>query len=60
MEKVLLEDLIGYEIQKKALTDNTDAFVEGRKANNVLMFGDSGTGISTSIKAISIMTEALE
>lgn len=52
MEKVLLEDLIGYEIQKKALTDNTDAFVEGRKANNVLMFGDSGTGKSTSIKAI--------
>ena len=32
--------------------DNTEAFVEGRKANNVLLFGDSGTGKSTSIKAI--------
>lgn len=52
MDKVLLDDLIGYEIQKKALVDNTEAFVEGRKANNVLMFGDSGTGKSTSIKAI--------
>lgn len=52
MDKVMLEDLIGYEIQKKALIDNTEAFVEGRKANNVLMFGDSGTGKSTSIKAI--------
>lgn len=52
MDKVLLDDLIGYEIQKKALIDNTEAFVEGRKANNVLMFGDSGTGKSTSIKAI--------
>lgn len=52
MEKVMLSDLIGYEIQKKKLVDNTKAFVEGRKANNVLLFGDSGTGKSTSIKAI--------
>jgi predicted AAA+ superfamily ATPase len=47
-----LDDLIGYEIQKKKLVDNTEAFVEGRKANNVLLFGDSGTGKSTSVKAI--------
>jgi hypothetical protein len=52
MDQVLLDDLIGYEIQKKKLVDNTKAFVEGRKANNVLLFGDSGTGKSTSIKAI--------
>lgn len=52
MDKVMLDDLIGYEIQKKKLVDNTRAFVEGRKANNVLLFGDSGTGKSTSIKAI--------
>jgi len=52
MDKVMLDDLIGCEIQKKQLTDNTEAFVEGRKANNVLLFGDSGTGKSTSIKAI--------
>lgn len=52
MDKVMLDDLIGYEIQKKKLVDNTQAFVEGRKANNVLLFGDSGTGKSTSIKAI--------
>ncbi|MBP1743218.1 MAG: putative ATPase superfamily [Firmicutes bacterium] len=52
MDKVMLDDLIGYEIQKKELTDNTEAFVEGRKANNVLLFGDSGTGKSTSIKAV--------
>ncbi|MCY6354732.1 ATP-binding protein [Clostridium sp. ZS2-4] len=52
MDKVVLDDLIGYESQKKALIDNTEAFVEGRKANNVLMFGDSGTGKSTSVKAI--------
>ncbi len=52
MDKVMLDDLIGYEIQKKKLIDNTEAFVQGKKANNVLLFGDSGTGKSTSIKAI--------
>ena len=50
---VQLDDLIGYEIPKKKLTDNTDAFVAGRKANNCLLFGDAGTGKSTSIKAIA-------
>lgn len=52
MDMVMLDDLIGYEIQKKKLVDNTRAFVSGKKANNVLLFGDSGTGKSTSIKAI--------
>ena len=51
-EEVKLDDLIGYELQKKQLIENTRAFVEGRKANNCLLFGDSGTGKSTSIKAI--------
>ena len=51
-DTVMLNDLVGYEIQKKKLIDNTRAFVEGRRANNVLLFGDSGTGKSTSIKAI--------
>lgn len=52
MDRVMLDDLVGYEIQKKKLIDNTEAFVQGRKANNALLFGDSGTGKSTSIKAI--------
>lgn len=49
---VYLEDLVGYEIAKKKLVDNTKAFVEGRRANNCLLFGDAGTGKSSSIKAI--------
>lgn len=52
MDKVMLDDLVGYEKQKKMLVENTRAFVEGRRANNALLFGDSGTGKSTSIKAI--------
>ena len=51
-DDVRLKDLVGYEIQKKKLIENTEAFVAGRKANNCLLFGDSGTGKSTSIKAI--------
>jgi len=51
-QEVRLSDLVGYERQKKKLMDNTRAFVEGRKANNVLLFGDSGTGKSTAVKAI--------
>lgn len=52
MEMVVLDDLVGYEIQKQKLIENTESFVQGRKANNALLFGDSGTGKSTSIKAI--------
>ena len=52
MDKVVLTDLVGYEIQKQKLDENTEAIVEGRKANYVLLFGVSGTGKSTSIKAI--------
>lgn len=52
VEHIYLEDLVGYELQKKKLIENTEAFIEGRAANNVLLFGDSGTGKSSSIKAI--------
>ena len=52
MDVVTLDDLVGYELQKRKLIENTEAFVSGSRANNVLLFGDSGTGKSTSIKAI--------
>ncbi len=50
---VKLDDLVGYEMAKKRLTDNTDAFVAGKKANNCLLYGDAGTGKSSCIKAIA-------
>lgn len=49
---VHLDDLVGYDLAKKKLIENTEAFVEGRRANNCLLFGDAGTGKSSSIKAI--------
>ena len=45
--------LVGYELAKKKLTDNTEAFVYGKKANNCLLYGDAGTGKSSSIKGIA-------
>lgn len=45
-------DLIGYENQKNLLKENTEIFLKGSKANNVLLYGDSGTGKSSSIKAL--------
>lgn len=50
---VHMNDLIGYELPKKKLIDNTEAFVNGKKANNCLLFGDAGTGKSSCIKAIA-------
>lgn len=47
-----LDQLIGYETQKQQLKQNTEAFLAGKKANNVLLYGDSGTGKSSSIKAL--------
>lgn len=49
---VTLSDLVGYEAQKSALRENTEAFISGRPANNVLLYGDGGTGKSTSVKAL--------
>ena len=50
---VYLNDLVGYEIPKRKLIENTEAFVEGKRANNCLLFGDAGTGKSSSIKGIA-------
>lgn len=52
IEDNTLEQLIGYERQKDRLIANTEAFINGKKANNVLLYGDNGTGKSSSIKAI--------
>ena len=50
--EVRLNDLIGYEPQKQRLVENTEAFLHGVRANNLLLYGDSGTGKSTCIKAL--------
>ena len=51
-DKADFDDIVGMEHQKKVLIDNTKAYLEGKFANNVLLFGDRGTGKSTSVKAL--------
>lgn len=52
-EALPLADIIGCDRQKKQLTDNTEAFLEGCPANNVLLIGARGTGKSSSVKALA-------
>ena len=51
-DSVTLDSLVGYERQKQALLRNTKAFVAGRPFNNMLLYGDAGTGKSTSVRAL--------
>lgn len=53
LSEIKLSDLIGYQVQKEKLTGNTAAFLKKKPANNVLLFGDGGTGKSTSIRALA-------
>lgn len=46
------DEIVGMEHQKQVLIENTKAFVDGKFANNVLLFGDRGTGKSSSVKAL--------
>lgn len=50
--KIEQDDLIGIESIKKDIVRNTKAFVEGQKANNVLLWGERGTGKSSLVKAL--------
>ena len=52
LDPVSLDDLTGYEEQKCELRANTEAFLAGRPANNVLLYGDGGAGKSTSVRAL--------
>ena len=52
IDRVKLDDLVGYDLQKQALRRNTESFLAGDRANNVLLYGDAGTGKSTSVKAL--------
>ncbi|MFQ3546890.1 MAG: ATP-binding protein, partial [Termitinemataceae bacterium] len=45
-------DLYGYEAQRSIVFDNTRSFVEGKRANNLLLYGDRGTGKSATVKAV--------
>lgn len=51
-DSIRLRDLKGYERERKIVVDNTLALLDGAKANNILLYGDRGTGKSSTVKAV--------
>lgn len=51
-DKTRLQDLKGYDVPRREAIENTLAFLEGLSANNCLMYGDRGTGKSSTVKAL--------
>ncbi len=51
-DKQTLAELYGYERERKAVIDNTLALLNGKPALNALLYGDAGTGKSSTVKAI--------
>ena len=52
IDSIRVANLKGYERQRSLVLDNTQAFVEGYPANNTLLYGDRGTGKSSTIHAL--------
>lgn len=47
-----MDDLLGYDTQKQQVCKNTEQFLAGHTANNILLYGSRGTGKSTMVKAL--------
>ncbi len=47
-----LSDLYGYEMERQTVINNTLALLKGKPAQNVLLYGDAGTGKSSTVKAV--------
>lgn len=52
-DKVDMDSFIGYETQRNKVVENTKAFIAGKSCNNCLLYGDMGTGKSSTVKAIA-------
>ena len=52
-DPIRLSDLKGYEKEQQAVIENTQALLFGKPAANVLLYGDAGTGKSSTVKAIA-------
>ena len=52
-DRTALSDLYGYEAQRQEVLENTAALLNGKPAVNLLLYGDAGTGKSSTIKAVA-------
>lgn len=50
-DDISIDSFIGYESERKQVFDNTELLIKGKTAANVLLFGDAGTGKSSTVKA---------
>ena len=48
-----IDSFIGYKTERQKVIDNTLAFLQGRPAANILLYGDAGTGKSSTVKAVA-------
>mgnify|MGYP004513388531 FL=1 len=48
-----IKKLYGYETERNKVLSNTKILIEGKKANNILLYGDAGTGKSSTVKAVA-------
>lgn len=51
-DPITIHDLKNYELQRQKVIDNTESFVNGYPSNNVLLYGDRGTGKSSTVHAV--------
>jgi predicted AAA+ superfamily ATPase len=52
-DPVRFSDLISYDLEREEVIQNTLHFLDGRPANNILLYGDRGTGKSSTVKALA-------
>ena len=52
-DPIRLEDMVLYERERGALVENTRRLLDGRQACNILLYGDKGTGKSSTVKAVA-------
>lgn len=52
LDDINIESLTGYENERNIVLNNTKAFLNNNPANNCLLYGDKGTGKSTTVKAV--------
>ncbi|MFA5528377.1 MAG: ATP-binding protein [Peptostreptococcales bacterium] len=52
VDPIRCQDLIGYQLQKNTLLENTEKLIRGHRVNNILLYGDKGTGKSSLVKAV--------
>ena len=52
-DETTISDFIGYAEERQRVIDNTLSFIQGRSASNILLYGDAGTGKSSTVKAVA-------